>query len=167
MEGKMKELYQKNILDFLTLQLNKPYIWGNIGPDSFDCSGLTKYIYKELFNIDIEENGYGIGDTTKQMTSSIGTLKKYIENDSHKKEYIKELEIGDLIFFHRQSPKDTTPTPNNRYPGHVGIYIGNNQFIHASSDEEKVVISPLDDYWLKILVGSKNILNTLIITKEL
>ena len=41
----MKELYQKNILDFLTLQLNKPYIWGNIGPDSFDCSGLTKYIY--------------------------------------------------------------------------------------------------------------------------
>ena len=163
----MKELYQKNILDFLTLQLNKPYIWGNIGPDSFDCSGLTKYIYKELFNIDIEENGYGIGDTTKQMTSSIGTLKKYIENDSHKKEYIKELEIGDLIFFHRQSLKDTTPTPNNRYPGHVGIYIGNNQFIHASSDEEKVIISPLDDYWLKILVGSKNILNTLIITKEL
>ena len=78
MEGKMKELYQKNILDFLTLQLNKPYIWGNIGPDSFDCSGLTKYIYKELFNIDIEENGYGIGDTTKQMTSSIGTLKKSI-----------------------------------------------------------------------------------------
>ena len=103
MGGKMKELYQKNILDFLMLQRNKPYIWGNVGPDSFDCSGLTKYIYQELFNINIEENGYGIGDTTKQMTSPVGTLKKYIENDSHKKKYIKELEIGDLLFFHRQS----------------------------------------------------------------
>ena len=61
MGGKMKELYQKNILDFLMLQRNKPYIWGNVGPDSFDCSGLTKYIYQELFNINIEENGYGIG----------------------------------------------------------------------------------------------------------
>ena len=129
MGGKMKELYQKNILDFLMLQRNKPYIWGNVGPDSFDCSGLTEYMYQELFNINIEENGYGIGDTTKQMTSPVGT--------------------------------------SNRYPGHVGIYIGENQFIHASSDEEKVVITSLNDYWLNRLVGSKNILNTLIITKEL
>lgn len=163
----MKELYQKNILDFLNIQLNKPYIWGDTGPDSFDCAGLTLYIYKELFNIDIEQNGYGIGSTTKQMTSSIGILKQYKENDSKKRKYIPLLEPGDILFFHRQSLEENSPTPTNRYPGHVGIYIGDNKFIHASSEEEKVVTSPLSEYWLSILVGSKNILSSIILTKEL
>lgn len=163
----MKELYQKNIVELAMTKLNMPYVWGAIGPDSFDCAGLTYYIYKELFNIDIEKSGYGVGSTTKQMTNNIGVLKKYKEDDSKKKEYIKELNIGDLLFFHRQSLEDNAPTPNNRYPGHVGIYIGNNMFIHASSDEEKVIISPLDDYWLKVLVGSRDILSSIIIHKEL
>ncbi len=163
----MKELYQKNIVDFLMLQLNKPYIWDSSGPDSFDCSGLTKYIYQELFNVDIEKDGYGSGDTTKQMTSSVGILKKYREDDLKKKAYVKELEVGDLVFFHRQSLNDSAPSPSNRYPGHVGIYLGNNQFIHAFSEDEKVVITSFDDYWLKVLVGSKNILQSIILKKEL
>lgn len=163
----MKELYQKNIVELAMTKLNMPYVWGATGPDSFDCAGLTYYIYKELFNIDIEKSGYGAGSTTKQMTNNIGVLKKYKEDDTKKKEYIKELNIGDLLFFHRQSLEDNGPTPNNRYPGHVGIYIGNNMFIHSSSDEEKVIISPLDDYWLKVLVGSRDILSSIIIHKEL
>lgn len=163
----MKELYQRNIVDFLNIQLGKKYIWGDKGPDSFDCSGLTYYIYKELFNIDIECDGYGVGDTTKQMSSSIGSLRQYSESDQKKKKYIEKLEIGDLLFFHRQSLTECSPKPNNRYPGHVGIYIGNNEFIHASSDEGMVIKSSLDDYWIKILVGSKNILDSIILKKEL
>lgn len=163
----MKELYQKNIVDFLMIQLGKPYVWGERGPDSFDCSGLTFYIFMELFDLDIERGGYGVGDTTKQMTSSVGNLVQYKEDDLKKKKYIQEINIGDLLFFHRQSLEESCPTPNNRYPGHVGIYIGKNQFIHASSKEEKVVISSLDEEWIKCLVGCKNILDTIILKKDL
>ena len=162
----MKELYQKNISDFAQIHLNKPYVWGDTGPDTFDCSGFTYYIFKELFNLDINQSGYGIGDTTKQMTNNIGTLKQYKENDPHKKNYIKELEIGDLIFFHRQSLEENIPTPTNRYPGHVGIYLGEEQFIHASSDEGKIIISPLNEYWLNLLVASRNILAGIISQKN-
>ncbi len=162
----MKELYQKNVIDFALIHLGKPYIWGATGPDTFDCSGFTYYIFKELFDVDINKSGYGVGDTTKQMTNNIGTLKQYKEDDPHKDTYIKELEMGDLIFFHRQSLEDSTPTPNNRYPGHVGIYLGENKFIHASSDEGKIVISTLDDYWLKVLVASRNILTGIIPTVQ-
>ena len=153
--------YKNNIVEYAKTFLEKKYTWGATGPEEFDCSSFTKYIYKELFNINIEKNGYGIGDTTKQMTSSIGTLTKYKENDPNKEKYLNKINIGDLLFFHRQSPNDNTPTPQNRYPGHVGIYIGNNKFIHASKDAGKIIISPLNNYWIKLLVASKNILKNI------
>lgn len=156
------DLYRNNVIEYCNTFLNKKYIWGSRGPDEFDCSGFTWYIYEMLFKIDIEKNGYGIGDTTKQMTSSIGKLKEYKEDDNNKKEYIKELKPGDLVFFHRQSLEDTCPKPNNRYPGHVGIYIGDNKFIHASKDAKKIIISNFDDYWTKVLVASKDIISNII-----
>lgn len=154
----MKEYYRKNIIDFAMLQLDKKYEWGETGEDKFDCSGLTYYIFYTLFRIDINESGYGIGDTTKQMTNNIGNLRQYNENDSNKIKYLDDINIGDLIFFHRQSLEENTPTPNNRYPGHVGIYIGDKKFIHASSDEGKVIISDLDNYWISIMVASRDII---------
>ncbi len=155
----MKEdLYRKNIIDFAITFINKPYIWDAKGPDEFDCSGFTKYIYKELFNIDIEKDGYGLGDTTKQLTSSIGITTKYKKDDSNKDKYLKNINVGDLLFFHRQSLEENYPTKTNRYPGHVGIYLGNNSFIHASKDAGKIIISPLNNNYLKQLVASKNII---------
>lgn len=160
---KIKEnFYRHNLIEYAYTFLDKPYIWDAKGPEEFDCSGFTKYLYQTLFNINIEKDGYGIGDTTKQMTSSIGTITKY------KEELNKELNIkpGDLLFFHRQSLDEFIPTPTNRYPGHVGIYIGNNKFIHASKDAGKIIISNLDNYWTKILVASKDII-TNILKKEI
>lgn len=157
-----KDLYRNNVVEYAYTFLNKKYVWGARGPDIFDCSGFTWYIYKMLFKINIEENGYGEGDTTKQMTSNVGLIKEYLESDPNKKEYIKDISPGDILFFHRQSLNETTPKPTNRYPGHVGIYIGNNKFIHASSDEEKIIISNLDEYWTNILVASKDIITDII-----
>lgn len=155
----MLDYYRKNLIEFTLIQLEKPYIWGDTGPDTFDCSGLTYYIYKELFNIDINKTGYGIGDTTKQMTNNIGTLRKYKKNDSKKKNYIKDIQPGDLIFFHTQSLDENQPTPINRYPGHVGIYLGDNKFIHASSKIGKVTISELDKEWIEKLIASRDIIS--------
>lgn len=147
------------IVDYAMEQLNKNYVWGKVGPTEFDCSGLTWYVYKMVADIDINKDGYGVGDTTKQMTNNMGLLRLYKEDDSNKFAYLKDIKLGDLLFFHRQSLEDNAPSPNNRYPGHVGIYIGSNSFIHASSDAGKVVISNFvdDQYWLEVMVGSRDI----------
>lgn len=156
------EIFRHNIVEYALTFLNKKYTWGSYGNLEFDEAGFTWYIYKILFDIDINENGYGLDDTTKQMTSSVGNLTIYIENDSNKNKYINNINIGDLVFFHKKSLDDNVALANNRYPGDVGIYIGNNKFIHASNTCNKITIDQLDDYWLKILVASKDIVDSIL-----
>ena len=158
----MKDYYRKNVIDFAMLQLDKKYEWGEVGEEMFDCSGLTYYVFYTLFRIDINESGYGVGDTTKQMTNNIGNLRQYNEDDPNKDKYIDDINVGDLIFFHRQSLDENMPTPNNRYPGHVGIYMGDKKFIHASSEDGKVVVSDLNDYWISVMVASRDIISGII-----
>ena len=154
----MKDLYRKNIVDLALTKLDKKYVWGAVGDEEFDCSGFTYYVFYELFNIDINESGYGVGDTTKQMTNNIGNLRQYSEIDPNKEKYIDEINVGDLVFFHRQSLDEFKPTPKNRYPGHVGIYLGDKKFIHASSDAGKIIISEFNDYWISVMVASRDII---------
>lgn len=96
------------------------------------------------------------------MTSDIGKITVYNENDLNKDKYLKNINKGDLVFFHTKSLDDNSPTPTNNYPGHVGIYLGNNQFIHASYEKEKVVIDNLDNNWLEILVASSDFITNII-----
>lgn len=64
---------------------------------------------------------------------------------------IKNLKPADLVFFDTVGVKDNIIS-------HVGIYIGNNQFIHASSSKGKVVISNLENYYLDRFVNGRRIL---------
>lgn len=89
------------IITYIFNALGRPYKLGEIGPDSFDCSGLLQTAFKEA-GIDINRNTY------TQITEG-------------KKVDLKNAFIGDLTFFNMK--KDS---------GHVGIYIGNNEIIHAS-----------------------------------
>ncbi len=105
-----------------------PYVLGAVGPDKFDCSGLIYYVARE-----------SIG---KQLPRTSRALYSYckIVPDSKK-------EIGDLLFF---KTNNTAPIT------HVGIYIGNNQFISAISDGPNtgVIISSLNQpYWKPKYVG--------------
>lgn len=158
----LEEFYRKNIVDMTMIQLGKHYAWGMKGPDEFDEAGLSFYIFKELFGIDIEKDGYGTNEITKQMTNSIGNLSQYIENDSNKEKYLNDIDIGDLVFFHTKSLDEFQPTTSNQYPGHVGIYIGDKKFIHVSNQDEKVNISELDNEWLKKLVASRDIVSSVL-----
>ncbi len=97
--------------------LGTKYIWAANGPNAFDCSGFTKYVFKE--------NGI--------------TLPRYSGHQAKVgiKVSFDELEKGDLVFF------DT----EHKFRGkvnHVGIYIGNHKFIHASSAKKKVIITSFD-----------------------
>lgn len=102
--------------------LNKPYVFAAAGPDSFDCSGFTSYLVKKIYNIELPHSAYEQGyDDTYEKIESIDALKP-----------------GDLVYFN-------TITTDDDKCDHVGLYIGNKKFIHASSKAQKVVISSLKE----------------------
>lgn len=101
-------------------QSGKPYVYGTSGPSSFDCSGLTYYVFR---------NAAGI--TLKRTSQSQGYDSSYAQISS-----ASNLRVGDLVFFN-------TNTSDNDLCDHVGIYLGSGNFIHASSAGGKVITSSL------------------------
>ena len=114
--------------------LGCPYVYGKAGPSSFDCSGFTSYIYKQF--------GYSINRTASTQLNNDGTSVARAD-----------LQPGDWVFF-----RDYSCTKS---ASHVGIYIGDGQFIHASSSSSAsgVKISSLSESWYaNRYVGAKRIL---------
>lgn len=96
------------------------YVWGGSTPkQGFDCSGLTQYVFNEC--------GYKIRYRTQQYLD--GQAVKY-----------SQLEPGDLVFF---------ATNGNGKISHVGIYIGNGQFIHAPKPGKTVTITDMSSGYYK------------------
>ena len=102
--------------------LGKHYVWGAIGPGNFDCSGFVCYVCKK--------SGVTL-PRTSMMQAKVG-----------KKVGRRDLRPGDLIFF------DTSKGKKGDI-NHVGIYLGNNKFIHASSARKKVMISSLNKHFYR------------------
>lgn len=126
--------------------------------DCFDCEQLINTVYRDLFHFSIRQNGYGKSSTTKVMTSPIGDFYDFRNlTIQEKTEKINNIHIGDILFFHTQSLNDLEPTQENRYPGHVALYLGNNKFIHAKTSLGRVIISSLEEKYLEILVGYKDL----------
>lgn len=99
------------IVEYAKQYLNCPYVYGAAGPNSFDCSGFTMYVYQH-FGVSLPH-----GATSQ---SYYGT-----EINASKSELRSKLKAGDLVFF--------LDYPSYDGIGHVGIYIGDGNFIHASS----------------------------------
>lgn len=116
--------------------LGSPYVYGAAGPSSFDCSGLAYYIYKQL--------GY---------TLSRGSSSQYTNNGYFVS--LSEIEPGDLIYLFDprfDSSGGTLPTT------HMGIYVGNGRFIHASTTSYRVQYDDLyGSYYTPYIVGVKRI----------
>lgn len=150
-------ILREKLIKLAILQRNKLYEHGKHGPDTFDCAGFVWFIYNEICNLNLYYNGFGLSTTTKIMTNTYGKIILYKE-DSLAKD-LSLIRKGDIVFFHRQSMNDNEPKENNKYPGHCGIYLGDNSFIHCSRTKGKIIISNFDknDYWRKVLVASKDI----------
>ncbi|WP_447749589.1 C40 family peptidase [Pseudomonas nicosulfuronedens] len=99
-----------------------PYRWGGTTVASgFDCSGLLVYLFRT-------EAGMKLPRTTGEMIDS-----------SSKRVRRGDLKPGDAVFFNRNGRGDIS---------HVGLYIGNNQFIHAPSSGERIRMDSLSNvYW--------------------
>ena len=92
------------------------YVYGGASPSGFDCSGFVYYVYRQC--------GYSIARTATAQ-NGIGS---YVSRSS--------LAPGDIIIFYNGAKTAI---------GHAGIYIGNGQFIHASSGSGRVIISNLSE----------------------
>lgn len=115
--------------------LGVPYVYGGASPSGFDCSGLTLYVYKQF--------GYNLSHSASAQWANSGV---FVERS--------ELQPGDLVMFCDPSRS------NGKACSHVGIYIGNNEFIHASSGSsgKYVKISSLSqDYYNRYYKGAKRI----------
>lgn len=97
--------------------LGKPYVWGAKGPNTFDCSGLTYYVY-------MKATGHYIGGWTSEQQYA-GTQIP-----------VSQAQPGDLVFW----------GPSSGVTHHVGIYIGNGQFIHAPQPGDKVRVTSISDF---------------------
>ena len=71
----MEDNYRNNVIDFAIIYLDK--VIDNLEITEFKTYEFTNYIYKQLFNININNTGYGLDNSTKQMTNNIGDLKIY------------------------------------------------------------------------------------------
>ena len=103
-------------------QLDKPYVYAKMGPKSYDCSGLVCMCYKEVFDI-----------TLPRSAKDIGYCEEYETIYE-----IAKLQKGDIVCFN-------TNKRDGDKSDHVGIYLGDNQFIHASSGAGRVIVSPIDE----------------------
>lgn len=104
-KAKLKELISK--------ELGKPYKWGAAGPNSFDCSGLTYYLFGKL--------GIKLPRTSKTQASAGVYVAK------------SDLEYGDLVLFAR----------NGKTINHVGIYVGDGMFVHSPESGQVVKTTTL------------------------
>lgn len=105
------------------------YVYGGSTPKGFDCSGLTMYVYKK----------YGVNlSHSATAQSKVGTK---VERAN--------LQPGDLVFFRNYR--------TNKGIGHVGIYIGNNKFVHASTEKTGVITSSLTGSYSTRFVTARRI----------
>jgi cell wall-associated NlpC family hydrolase len=123
---------RRELVEYSFNYLGKPYKYAGAGPNSFDCSGFTSYIFKQF--------GYKINRSSIDQYRFTGTGAAKAD-----------LLPGDLVFF---------KTSNQNIVTHVGIYIGGGDFIHSSSGKAYcVTISTLNSgYYFDRYVGAKRVL---------
>ncbi len=133
---KPKVLYKPSLaaLDKLNKRnLGKRYVWAEEGPYCFDCSGLTYFTYGTM--------GIEIPRVAKEQFRVGTPIPK------------SQLQKGDLVFF------DTGKYFTGKVT-HVGIYIGDGKFEHASTSKKGVIISSLNSpYYKRRYLGARRIYN--------
>jgi len=92
------------------------YVWGGTTPQGFDCSGYVQYLYKK-HNIQLPRTAWAQSKQGRPVEKN-------------------HLQKGDLLFFLTDKKRGIPVT-------HVGIYLGDGQFIHAASKKKGIIVSPI------------------------
>jgi len=130
------ELMVENIIDEALSHLGTRYVYGSKGPNSFDCSGFTSYVYKH-------QNDTYIGASSREQYAINKPIKR------------SEMQAGDLVFF-------TSPR-SGRNVGHVGIVLDFDPitdtftFIHASTKKGVKISKSTEGYYQRRYVGVRRV----------
>jgi cell wall-associated NlpC family hydrolase len=100
-------------------RIGAPYRYGGAGPDAFDCSGLVNYAHRQL--------GITVPRTAAEQFAAATPVPR------------RDLRPGDLVFFRLQGPA----------VNHVGIYAGDDRFVHAPQSGGVVRVAGLDDEYFR------------------
>jgi len=111
-------------------EMGKPYKWGGTGPDSYDCSGLVYSLYGKL------------GISLPRTASSQAKVGTYVSKE--------DLMYGDLVFFAR----------DGKNINHVGIYVGNGEFVHSPETGDVVKKTTLmSGYYKESYYTARRVIN--------
>ncbi len=123
---------RQQIIEYAATLLGCKYVYGGTSPSGFDCSGYTQYVFANY--------GVSLSHSSKTQYSNAVSIKK------------SELLVGDLVFF--------SSTAGGSTVGHVGIYTGDDQFIHAASPGKGVRYDSLSsDYYSSHYIGCGRVLS--------
>ena len=129
---RLTEVDKKKLLDYAKFFKGGKYVWGGTTPKGFDCSGYVQFLYKK-HNVNLPRTAWS--QSKKGISVSKDNLKK-----------------GDLLFFLTDKKRGIPVT-------HVGIYIGDGEFIHAASKKKGIIISPIHHgYYSKKFVSAKRVI---------
>ena len=120
-----------DVVDLAASLIGRPYVWGAEGPNTFDCSGLTQYVFRE-FAINLPRRAI----SQSRAGDLIG----------------RRMQRGDLVFFSSDRRKAVVT--------HVGIYEGGGRMIEASKSAGRVRRSDLDDpYWVERFMFARRVID--------
>ena len=120
----------QSVLNLAYSKMGCPYVWGAEGPNSFDCSGFTSYVFRNAAGVSLPrtssaQSGYG-----KTVSKS-------------------NLQAGDLVFFNT----------SGKGVSHVGIYVGAGKMIHAPSSGKTISVTSINSsYYSSRFVTAKRVL---------
>ncbi|WP_044041403.1 C40 family peptidase [Caballeronia insecticola] len=108
------------------------YRWGGNSPDSgLDCSGFVRYVFQDTLGMTLPRRAEEMSRVGEKVT-------------------VSDLKPGDLVFFNTM----------RRSFSHVGIYIGDNKFVHSPSTGSTIRVDDMEDgYWEKRFQGARRIEN--------
>ena len=111
-------------------QLGVPYKYGGDNPDAgFDCSGLVGYVYRQSVDVQLPRTTYGLAKLGQSVAAN-------------------DLNPGDLVFYNTLGRRNS----------HVGIYLGDDRFVHAPSSRGVVRIEDMRvPYWARRYSGARRV----------
>lgn len=125
--GNIKSSNKDAAVRLIESKIGNQYVWGATGPNTFDCSGLVQYVYKNALGKNIPRTAY--------EQSKVGLPINQ-----------KDLQVGDLVFF---------DTMGKGRVSHVGMYVGNNEFVHAANEKDGIKKSKLTGYYQTHFKGAR------------